>query len=169
MGLIKTVINSVLELVANTAKRLPDNPYFHCYTIISGDTNYLTRVKFPRLFGWRVMLHHIHRADEDRELHNHPWDRAYSFLLTGSYIEERLVQDLLPFVIERELRKVRWFNALYKEDFHRITSIDGPLWTLFIAGDRQDTNGVDWGFLDEENNKLIPHTEYIAKSGAQRK
>ena len=102
-------------------------------------------------------------------MHNHPWDRAYSFLLLGSYIEERLVQELLPFVIERELRKVRWFNALYKEDFHRITSIDGPLWTLFIAGDRQDTNGIDWGFLDEENKKLIPHIEYITKSGAQRK
>lgn len=150
MKILRYIISDALDLVARMAKRLPANPYVHCFTINTGTTDYITRVRFPRLFGWRVMLHHIHREDWDRDLHNHPWKRAYSFLLTGSYIEERLIQDLLPFVVERERRHVKWFNVLHKEDFHRIDSIEGPLWTLFIAGERQVIDEVEWGFLDEK-------------------
>lgn len=169
MKIVRTILSNALELIAGVAKQMPDNKYFSGYTITNGTTDYLTRIRFPRLFGWRVMLHHIHRPDHDRDMHNHPWKRAYSFLLTGSYTEERLAQDMLPFVIEREFRNVRWFNVLHKEDFHRIDSIDGPLWTLFIAGERLDIDGVEWGFLDETNKKLIPHQEYISKTGAHRK
>lgn len=168
MRLLTSLVNRALNRLAKTAAELPDNKYFYCYTITNGTTPYLTRIRFPRLFGWWVMLHHIHRPDHDREMHNHPWKKAYSFLLTGSYTEERLAQDLLPFVMEREYHQVRWFNILHKEDFHKITSIQGPLWTLFIVGNHQNTNGVDWGFLDEENRKLIPHEEYNAKTGAHR-
>jgi len=170
MKLLTSIVSNALEVVASVAKRLPDNKFFHCYTITTKGTTtpYLTRILFPRMFGWRVMLHHIHRSDMDRDLHNHPWKKAYSFLLTGSYIEERLAQDLLPFVIERIVRKIRWFNVLHKEDFHKIISIEGPLWTLFVAGNHQDTKGIEWGFLDEENRKLIPSEEYLAKTGAVR-
>lgn len=196
---VRRVADKLLMGVAKVAASLPDNDYFSAYTITNGTTNYLTRVKFPRVFGKRVMLHKIWRADSDREMHNHPWDHAISIILLGSYIEERL--DLTSEMIYRAFhqirldnmkkaglegpaliagsvlsmpevprneRHVKWFNSLYKEDFHKITSIDGPLWTLFIAGERVIINGVDWGFLNEETRELIPHWLYTAESGAQR-
>lgn len=167
--MLSSLVNKVLSTVANIAKKLPDNKIFHAYTITSKGDDYLTRVKFPRMFGWRPMLHNIHRPDNDPEMYNHPWKRSYSIILTGSYVEERLVQDLLPFIIDRELRKIRWFNTLHKEDFHRITTIEGPLWTLFIAGERQIINGVEWGFLDEKEKRLIPYQEYIKSTETIRK
>ena len=40
----------------------------------------------PRNTGCNVYLHEILRSDDDRALHDHPWDNT-SYLLDGSYIE----------------------------------------------------------------------------------
>lgn len=168
MRLLTKFVDAFLwKIVAVAKKRPSDDELFRGYTITNGTTPYLTRVLFPRVFGWRVMLHHIHRTDSDRDMHNHPWDKAFSLILTGSYIEERLVSQLnIPgWPVERGTRLVKWFNSLYKEDFHRISEINGPLWTLFIVGDR---TGDGWGFLDETTRKVIPWQEYIVKSGATK-
>lgn len=40
----------------------------------------------PRNEGCNVYLHEILHSDDDRALHDHPWDNT-SFLIDGSYIE----------------------------------------------------------------------------------
>lgn len=81
-------------------------------------------------------LHHIHTADDGRDLHDHPFDYR-TLLLRGWYVE----QDIFG--------KNRWFRAgstraARAQTFHRITSVSvGGCWTLFIMGRRINR----WGFL----------------------
>lgn len=111
---------------------------------------YMTRYFLFSLFGRRVYLHNIHMEDLDRRLHAHPWQSSYSIVLRGSYLEERAIafDAKAVWVVERP-RTVRWFNRLRGVDFHRIARIDGPLWTLFIAGERV-VSSDGWAFLDED-------------------
>lgn len=108
---------------------------------------YITRVLFPRIFGVRFMLHHIHRADNDRALHNHPWEWMRSLILCGSYTEERLDGT----------RRVRLWNKLSGSSLHRITELHGEVWTLFVAGPRTK----DWGFL--VGKRIVPWRKYMAQ------
>ena len=83
-----------------------------------------------------------HRSDDDRELHNHPWENSTSLILWGGYREERLDAD--GTVRVRTYRP--WsINRIGANDFHRVELLDprGCL-TLFIAGKRQQS----WGFKD---------------------
>jgi hypothetical protein len=48
---------------------------------------YLTRFRFPLLFGWAILLHVMRRPDEDRCLHDHPW-WFLTLVLWGGYVEE---------------------------------------------------------------------------------
>ncbi len=121
---------------------------------------YLTRVVFPRIFGVRPLLHRFHRGDGDRALHNHPWTWSLSIILRGSYTEERLEGHVnmagKQVAITKE-RRVRWFNWLTHKDFHRVATLHGDVWTLFLSGPRRQ----DWGFL--ENGETTPHETYIAR------
>lgn len=119
-----------------------------CRIISDGATPYLERYYVGTLFGWRFYLHRFVGSDPDRGLHDHPWRRAYSLVLAGWYWEERRYGGT---------RKVRWFNALTGDTFHRVvlprdypsgipcTRCNSPIscWTLFAhtAGDEKD-----WGF-----------------------
>lgn len=139
--------------VKNHPKRSDDEnsstpQHFAAYVIpdyITGDP-YITRVLFPRVFGFRPMLHHIHRPDKDRHEHSHPWSWAFSLILTGSYNEERNGISSL----------VRGWNFLRDTDFHKITKLHGEVWTLFIAGPRTQ----DWGFVVD--GSVVPSDKYIA-------
>jgi hypothetical protein len=156
---------------------------------------YLSRFYFPRMFGFRPMLHLFHKADDDRHLHSHPWHWALSVLLCGSYDEERLESDATEFrralktltagargagktfmraqaliemaqyglpvgiYTERTKRRVRLWNRLTKDTYHRITRLHGPVFSLFIAGPR--TPDDKWGFLTEDG--YVESEEYFAR------
>lgn len=149
----------------------------HVITGPDGDP-YLTRVLFPRIpqgvpfvGGLRPMLHKFHRADSDRDCHNHPWSWAGSIILAGEYVEERLLIDesRLAGAPQYETKLVRWFNRLTDADYHRILELRGEVYTLFCAGPR--TQG--WGFLDYTSGKYTDWSRYLqrrkclAASGAQ--
>ena len=113
--------------VRHIRKRLPDGTeaaYLERYSI----------VRTPRL---AIYLHHFVDRDQDEELHNHPW-RAFSFVLTGSYIERRLVAGL-----QLAERKVSWFNSIKPELFHMITEAEPGTWTLMI----RFRSSKEWGFI----------------------
>ena len=114
------------------------------YVIPDRDTGdpYITRILFPRVFGMRPMLHHIHRPDYARDFHDHPWDVCVSLILRGSYDEERPAPCHHDDCTETVTRRVRWFNVIRDSDWHRITELHGNVWTLFIAGERTQP----WGF-----------------------
>lgn len=87
--------------------------------------------------GISLYLHCLTEPDDDRGLHNHPWNWAISWILCGSYAEDQIVCNRLW------VPGLRWIN---NEMFHRITDVYGPVWTLFLAGPR---SGEGWGFIDD--------------------
>lgn len=115
---------------------------------------YLDRLRIVQtpLFG--IYLHHIHRADRDRDPHDHPWAFA-SIVLTGAY-EETVwpdKRDSLHPVVRRRPR----FSArcLSRDAAHIITMVKGPLWTLVLTGPRRG----DWGFW--ARGEFVPWRKYL--------
>lgn len=98
---------------------------------------YMLRWLFHHPFG-TVRLHKITQADADPDLHDHPWDFV-SFILRGGYTEDiggPWEQHYGPGAIS--LKRA--------SDAHRITSVDGPTWTLVFTGQRIRK----WGFWTPE-------------------
>ena len=78
--------------------------------ISEGTRPYLERYYLFSLFGARCYLHRFVGDDPARGLHDHPWPWAYSVILAGEYIEVR----------RDGARRVRWFNSLRGDSFHRV-------------------------------------------------
>lgn len=160
-NILKHVMRWAVEKNGNVGYRGEDAKAW-AYTIAAPDGSpYLSRLLLPRirlpyLGTVRPMLHQFHRPDDDRELHNHPWARAWSLILTGSYVEERLAD---PVTGTTATKIVRWFNALTDRDFHRVVSLHGDVFTLFVTGDRVQ----DWGFYDVGRDEFTPHRDFFKK------
>jgi hypothetical protein len=104
--------------------------------IKDGDRPYLERYYLGRAFGFIWYLHRFVASDPDRGLHDHPWRRAISLVLSGWYLEETRLGT----------RVVRWINLIGGADFHRVILPDErPVWTLFGHSERKHPKG--WGFL----------------------
>jgi hypothetical protein len=130
-----------------------------------------------------MRFHIIHREDQDRDPHDHPWEFR-SLILDGSYAEERWKVQRFEggFCFDprdplcqpwRHLEGVftRRQGTSYRMgtgDFHMIVHIfRGPVTTLCILGRKQ----ADWGFLTE-NGEKVPWRDYMglpadAPEGAQ--
>ena len=144
--------------------------------ISDGSVPYLERYYLFTILGWRFYLHRFVGSDPDRGLHEHPWTRAFSLVLHGWYFEERRDGP----------RKVRWFNSLTGDTFHRVVlpcPLDGrpfqrPMcggpehepqncWTLFFhrAGSTKE-----WGFLNlSEDGKTKVFRPYLyTREGSQK-
>lgn len=91
-------------------------------------------------FPWNIRVHWIRLPDQDRHLHDHPWN-ARTFILKGSYVEKRLLMTgHIRFICRRAGDTAR----LGFGEFHSITEVPkGGVWTLFVSGPYQGT----WGFL----------------------
>ncbi len=112
---------------------------------------YLERYYLFGAFGWHVYLHRFVDSDPDRGLHDHPWSRAVSLVLSGGYDEMRPVAGNLGPAESRFIRPWR-FNFLRGEDFHRVI-LRGkqPAWTLFSHGPRVK----GWGFLQDGELRVM--------------
>lgn len=117
---------------------------------------YLERYCVGRHDDYNVYLHHILRPDEDEELHNHPW-RAVSHIIEGAYDEERLVGRELVWTHLREGSNVE----LEPDVYHRITSIEGDVWTLFVTGPKLQ----EWSFRHPVTGVTTPWREFIQSKG----
>jgi hypothetical protein len=107
-----------------------------------------------------LRVHHILRSDDDRHLHDHPFDFT-SLLLTGGYTEETPIADSVA--ISAEARKtLRWrifygrFSIVRRqaEQLHRLI-LSKPVWTLVVAGPKRRS----WGF--ETPKGWIHHLRYL--------
>ncbi len=124
------------------------------YTICGFDGSpYITRTMLPRAFGYRPLVHKIWRADEDSHMHNHPWMTARFMIVSGGYVEERMVDGR---VRERRLR-VGDVNALDAGTFHRVAHVEPNTWTVGIVGERVQ----DWGFMVD--GEVVPWQHYFAR------
>lgn len=92
-------------------------------------------------FPISIRIHHIVQPDQDRHLHDHPWN-ARTVILRGWYIEER---EPYPEEVGLSiLRDMGTTATLAFGEFHRITTISpGGCYTMFITGPYRGT----WGFL----------------------
>lgn len=100
-------------------------------------------------FPISIRLHHIVRPDQDRHMHDHPWN-ARTFILRGWYIEKR-EEGRYYWRGEGETAKLNF------GEYHYITGIS-PLhgaWTLFVTGKYRGT----WGFL--VNGAKVKWREYL--------
>ena len=85
------------------------------------------------IFG--IYIHQIYKADEDKHLHDHPWDYM-SLCLKGSFIEEG--EKIITVV------KPGSFIARKATRFHKIREmITTSANTLFITGPRRRVWGYD--------------------------
>lgn len=123
-----------------------------------------------RYLSWlpSVRIHHICRCDQDRHLHDHPWN-ARTIVLRGWYYEERPfdVNNRLPsgsmysFVSGGQTRALfdrerGYTGRLLFGQYHRISDVSPyGVWTLFITGRKRGT----WGF--EVNGVKVPWREYL--------
>jgi hypothetical protein len=134
-------------------------PFAYVIPNMADKTPYITRFLFPRAFlPVRPLLHHIHQADGDRDVHNHPWKWSFSLILKGSYTEKRWLGG-----DEYKTRRVRWFNFIRANDFHTIIELHGDVWTLFFAGPRTQ----DWGFQTKKG--FVDHQTYLGISTPSKK
>lgn len=80
-----------------------------------------------------IRIHHWMASDDDRHLHDHPWEYV-SFVLWGSYID---VSDIAR--TQRPRWSIAWYPATHK---HSVEIPPTGTWTLVISG--QETR--QWGF-----------------------
>jgi len=131
-----------LSLIDQLLYRITD--HLPC-RIIDGEQGepYLERYYLFGIGGWHAYLHRFVDSDPDRGLHDHPWNRALSLVLSGGYDEIRFSDDLHQQTTTRIIRPGR-LNRLRGADYHRVLLRDGrPAWTLFLHGPRVK----GWSFL----------------------
>ena len=99
-----------------------ENPYLRRWWIV------------PRNEGCNTYLHEILRSDDDRALHDHPWDNT-SMILIGRYVEHTPEGSFL--------REPGWIGSRAATDSHRLEVLPGErAVTLFFTGPKLR----EWGF-----------------------
>lgn len=145
-------------------KRAQHTPYFH----LDGYMNrwwlfnpYQTEgpeaERHERKIKWlpSIRIHHILRADNARDLHDHPWN-ARTIILKGWYYERRLVKGIRG----DDITISKWREAgdtatINYGQYHSIDEVSpGGVWTMFFTWDYTGT----WGFLVD--GKKVPWREY---------
>ena len=100
---------------------------------------------------WSFRIHHIMRPDEDRDLHDHPWN-ARTIILRGFYKEQRRHSEHGDIDYWREPGDTA---RLMHGEYHRIDEVSpGGVITLFITSKWRG----DWGFL--VNGVKVPWRTY---------
>ncbi|MCY1389110.1 hypothetical protein D9M71_39000 [compost metagenome] len=103
-------------------------------------------------FPWSIRIHQILRPDDDRDLHDHPWD-ARTVILRGRYTEQRLADEELVSLMKAPVcahvtefidRRAGDTATLRHGEYHRIDQVSsGGVFTLFITSRWRG----EWGFL----------------------
>lgn len=116
-------------------------------------------------FPISIRLHLIRREDQDRHLHDHPWN-ARTIILRGWYIEERELGQTIDYLgvlvsTHFEYRHQGDTASLQHGEYHRIHEVpcDG-VWTMFITGRKRGS----WGF--KVDGAKVPWREYLGISEA---
>lgn len=188
--LIARTLASNPRLIDWIIRRAQRTPYSHI-TSADGSSVYMGRwwlfnpygrgadgEQTPARIPWlpSVRIHHICRADQDRDLHDHPWN-ARTIILRGWYREERQFSTLPSRdwqLINHHLirdgdefytlgRAAGYTGRLLFGEYHRISEVSpGGVWTIFITGRKRGT----WGFLVD--GKKVPWRTYLGlDKGAQ--
>ena len=116
---------------------------------IGGEANpYLRRWYVLSTPLFRIYLHNMLRNDDDRALHDHPWDNV-SIILAGGFVEVT--------TNGRHLRTPGSITVRKATDAHRLELIGSlrPSWSLFLTGRYQRK----WGFHCPKG--WIPYYQFV--------
>lgn len=156
---------AVADWLIRRAQRTPYSPivkdgelYMERFWLFNAypDTGASGADRKPWRFPISIRIHRIVLPDQDRHLHDHPWN-ARTFILRGWYHEVRplatpghrtpddFVMELLTAIPDQfYIRRAGDTAALSFGEYHRIASVSpGGVWTLFVTGKYRGT----WGFL----------------------
>lgn len=145
--------------------------FLPCRFIDDQGKRYLERYYLGKLFSLTFYVHRFVASDPDRGLHDHPWRKAWSLILSGWYFEERRIG----------VHPVKWFNRLTCESFHRVilprdlmnqskelwSAVPGlwdsefhkfpkECWTLFFHTEGRPNR---WGFLRTDPATIAPGSD----------
>lgn len=109
----------------------------------------------PRNEERNVYLHVQVADDQDRALHDHPWDNT-SIILAGGYHEHTGSGRGTDAIL---LRKPGDIIHRQAEDLHRLVLMNDYSISLFLTGPRRR----DWGFQFPDG--WVSHTEVTLKDG----
>jgi len=105
-------------------------------------------------------LHHFLKPEPLGMFHKHRWKTMRSFVLTGSYREQRLYKSAWPDIWKSHSRSITHrFGQTFTMDksvIHRVEYWSPWCWTWFFFG---ESDG-DWGYYDFDLN-YTPWDEYI--------
>lgn len=155
--MLREFVERVVRTVCERAARGRSHKTFYG----SDGSEYLTRYVLLDALGagggWKLLLHHFHRDDEDRELHNHPWRVGVSLMLVGGYCEERREGDDTVFhdVHPGDL------NVIWPDTFHRVTLLGEDGWSVILVGPKVQ----EWGFWDRATGVFRPWRDFIRAKG----
>lgn len=99
----------------------------------------------------RLYLQHFHNAETIKKFHNHRWGYMRSFVLSGSYMEERTD---IGFATRRRFKT----HTMNHEVRHRVHKWGKDCWSLFYMG---EVVNPDWGYFDRATEEFIPWHEFI--------
>lgn len=136
---MEALADRLVDIMLERAKK---TPYFHL-------PGYMNRWWIGE--GRRARIHEILRSDNDRHLHDHPWDYT-TVILRGGYIEQHTDGSGLWCPAGTVLNRKA-------EDAHRLVLPSGPVLTLFVMGPWKQ----QWGFLTE-NGKVDWRTYFGPKA-----
>lgn len=93
--------------------------------------------------GPGMCIHRFVKSDPERGYHDHPWNKAVSFILCGGYTERILDKNSEPGYVSYQRNRFT-FNFLDGVNaFHRVMIDEGKdAWTLFIFQKRSKTWGM---------------------------
>lgn len=130
-----------------------------CVDTGNGLEPYLLRshLVYQRWFFPGIYLHFFFKGDQDRDLHNHPWN-AYTLVLSGGYSEEYLT--LGNAMARRDVRAGQ-INQITNKHFHRVDLFEKGCWTLFFVGKRTQS----WGFLNRDTFEFVDYKVYRETGG----
>jgi hypothetical protein len=114
----------------------PNRPYLKRWWIL------------PRNDQINLYLHLILRSDDDRAMHDHPWDNT-SWIIDGSYIEHT------PEGVYH--RDTGYRGGRLATDRHRLEIVNEPAVTLFFTGPKVR----EWGFWCE-GERFVHWEDFIA-------
>ncbi len=128
-------------------------------------------------FGWllqqfdiAIRIHEIHKSDNARAVHDHPW-YYITVILKGGYVEITSERQADGTYLENRKMYTAGDILFRKAEYrHRLEMIDYDLHTWLEHGEPEVTTTLfitfkktnDWGFFPKPN-KFIPYKKYLEK------
>ncbi|MXW54862.1 MAG: hypothetical protein F4X44_04335 [Gammaproteobacteria bacterium] len=134
----KSFLNWLLQKTSGKTIYVYDEPYLTRYYLLGNGSGK----------SFEIYVHHMHKIDEFRWLHNHPWRWFLSIVLSGSYWQETLNCRNGKHKHEH-IRRLNLFRKL--DQYHAIRELPkGTAWTLVVVPPKQHDH--QWGYWDTETS-----------------